>query len=328
VGPSENANPDLKWETKHETNLGLDFAVLNNRIGGSVDYYIRDTKDLLYTYNVPVPPNLVSTILANVGEVKNSGIEITLDGMIIESQDFTWNTSVTFARNQNELVKLSNEDYQRDFLETGWSGAPVQQPTHLVEEGEPLGNFYGWVSTGLDDLGAWIVDGDYGNLDDRQILGNGIPKMFTGLTSYFRYKGFDLSVSLRGAFDFQILNQYRMLWENFVRGQQYNFPTTILDHPYGSTAYVKTEPAYVSYYLEDGDYIKIDNVTLGYNFRFSSDNHIKSARVYISALSPYTFTKYKGIDPEVNILGLAPGFDPLSAYPTIKTYTAGVKISF
>jgi TonB-dependent starch-binding outer membrane protein SusC len=328
VGPSENANPNLKWETKHETDIGLDFLILNKRIGGSFDYYVRNTNDLLYTYNVPVPPNFVSTILANVGEVSNSGIELVLNASIINKQDFDWSVTGNFSRNTNELKKLSSEEYSRDFLETGNTGAPVQKPTHLVEEGEPLGNFYGWKSIGLDSLGAWIVEGEYGTMSDRQILGNGIPKMFAGLTSNLRYKNFDFSISIRGAFDYQILNQHRMLWENFIKGQQYNFPTNILKHPYGSTAWIKTEPAYVSYYLEDGDYVKIDNITLGYNFKLNNKKYIKFARVYVSGLNLYTFTKYLGVDPEVNFLGLSPGFDGTGGYPTTKTFTGGIKISF
>lgn len=328
VGPFANANPNLRWETKHETNVGLDFALMGHRLGGSVDYYVRNTRDLLYTYNVPVPPNLVATILANVGEITNSGIELNLDASLVESPDFEWRAAGNFSYNTNKLVSLSSDEYQRDFLETGWTGAPVQKPTHLVEEGEPLGNFFGWKSTGLDSTGAWITETEYGVLTERQILGNGIPKMFAGFTTNFRYKGFDLSVSLRGAFDFQILNQYRMLWENFIKGQQYNFPKSILDHPYGSTAWVKTEPSYVSYYIEDGDYVKIDNITLGYNFGLGDQRYVRFARVYVSALNLHTFTKYSGVDPEVNFLGLAPGFDGIANYPTLKTFTAGVKLSF
>ncbi len=328
VGPSMNANPNLKWETKHETNIGLDFSFLNYRLGGSVDYYTRNTKDLLYTYSVPVPPNLVSTILANVGEISNKGIEITLDAVMINTHNIKWKATGNFSYNTNELVKLSNEEYKRDFLEVGHTGAPVQKPTHLVEEGSPLGNFFGWKSTGLDSTGAWIVDGEYGELADRQILGNGIPKIFAGLSTTLSYKNLDLTVSLRGTFDYQILNQHRMLWENFIKGQQYNFPTSILDHPYGSTAWVKTAPAYVSYYIEKGDYLKIDNITLGYNFDLANNKYVKFARIYVTSLNLYTFTEYKGVDPEINFLGLSPGMDYTGGYPTTRTYTFGVKLGF
>ena len=327
VGPSKNPNPNLKWETKHETNIGMDFSLLDFRLSGSVDIYSRNTIDLLYKYNVPVPPNLVSTILANVGEVSNKGIELTLNGRLIQNKDFSWDVSGNFSHNINKLIKLSNEQYKRDFLEVGNTGAPVQKPTHMVEEGEPLGNFFGWKSIGLDSTGAWVIDGSYEELTDRQILGNGIPKIFAGVTTNFRYKNFDFSVSIRGAFQYQILNQYRMLWENFIKGQQYNFPESILEHPYGSTAWVKTAPAYVSYYIENGDYLKIDNVTLGYNFNIKSQEYLRFARIYVALINAYTFTDYKGVDPEINFSGLAPGMDPTGGYPTTRTFTFGVKLS-
>jgi TonB-linked SusC/RagA family outer membrane protein len=328
IGPTMNPNPNLKWETKHEANIGLDFALLNNRLGGSVDFYMRNTRDLLYSYNVPVPPNLVSTILANVGEISNQGVELYLNAAIVERGDLWWNVSTNFSYNTNNLVKLSDDTYKRDFLEVGNTGAPVQKNTHRVEEGMPLGNFFGWKSVGLDENGAWVIDGgEYGVDADRQILGNGIPKMFAGFTTGVGYKGLDLSVSLRGAFGFQILNQYRMLWENFIKGQQYNFPVSILDHPYGTDTWVKTAPAYVSYYVEDGDYLKIDNVTLGYNFRVGNLKHIQVLRLYVSGTNLYTFTNYKGVDPEINFIGLSPGIDLVGGYPTTRMITAGIKLS-
>ena len=328
VGPTMNANPDLRWETKHETNFGIDFLLFNSRIGGSIDYYMRNTKDLLYTYSVPVPPYLVSTILANVGEIANKGLEFSMNAAIFSSGDFSWNAAGNFSYNTNELVKLSDDRFQRDFLETGNTGAPVQRPTHLVEEGQPLGNFYGWKSTGLSEDGEWIIDGDYEEMADRQILGNGIPKMFAGFTSTFAYRNLDFSFTLRGAFDFQILNQYRMLWENFQRGQQYNFPVSILEHPYNSSTWVKTAPAYVSYYIENGDYVKVDNITLGYNFNIQNWSQIQELRVYISGNNLFTFTEYKGVDPEVNFIGLAPGMDPVGGYPTTRMLTFGIQTRF
>ncbi len=328
VGPTQNPNPDLRWERKHEANFGVDFLVLDSRIAGSIDYYMRNTKDLLYNYSVPVPPYLVSTMLANVGEIANQGLEFSMNAGVFSSADFSWNVSGNFSYNTNELIKLSDERYQRDFLETGNTGAPIQRPTHLVEEGQPLGNFYGWKSTGLSEEGEWIIDGDYEEMADRQILGNGIPTMFAGFTSVFEYKNLDFSFTLRGAFDFQILNQYRMLWENFEKGQQYNFPVSILDHPYDSSTWLNSSPAYVSYYVEDGDYVKIDNITLGYNFSTQNWSQIQELRVYITGNNLFTFTNYQGVDPEVNFMGLAPGMDHVGGYPTVRMVTFGVQTSF
>ena len=326
VAPTENANPDLKWEEKHELNIGLDFALFKNRLSGSIDYYRRETRDLLYTYNVPVPPNLASTTLANVGTVENSGVEAVLSGLVVNNRDWKLNLTANFSYNTNKLKKLSNEKYQRDFLELGSTGAPVQKSTHLVKEGGAIGNFYGWKSIGMTESGEWVIEGgEYGDNSSRTVLGNGIPTMRAGFTAALSYKNFDLTVSLRGAFDYQILNQYRMLYETFEKGTQFNYPKTLLDKVYGQ--YVRKSPAYVSYYIENGDYVKIDNVTLGYNFKLKS-SVIQNLRVYLSGLNLYTFTGYKGVDPEVNFNGLTPGMDSYTGYPTTRTFSLGVKIGF
>lgn len=327
VAPTENANSDLKWEEKHETNIGLDFGLFNNRLTGNIDYYIRNTKDLLYTYNVPVPPNLASTTLANVGEVENKGIEIILSGEPIRTKDFRLNLTANFSRNTNKLTKLSNEMYQRDFLELGYTGAPVQKTTHIVQEGGAIGNFYGWNDIGMTENGDWIVEGgEYGDNSSRRILGNGIPTMRAGFTVAATYKNFDLTVSMRGAFDFEILNQYRMLFETFEKGTQFNYPKTLLRSVYGQ--YVRRSPAYVSYYIEEGDYLKLDNITLGYTFKLPNGSAVKNLRLYVSGLNLYTFTNYKGIDPEVNMNGLTPGMDYCDGYPTTRSFSLGVKLGF
>jgi TonB-linked SusC/RagA family outer membrane protein len=325
IAPIANANPDLKWETKHEINTGVEFVLFNNRLSGEVDYYVRNTKDLIYSYNVPVPPNLASTTVANVGAIKNSGVEVTVSGYPIKRKDFRLFVSGNFSYNNNLLTKLSNDQYKRDYLELGNTGAPVQKPTHYIEEGGSIGDFFGWESIGLDSYGNWITDGEYGNDGDRKVLGNGIPKMFAGLTLTTEYKNFDFSVSFRGTFDYQILNQYRMLWENFIRGTQYNYPKTILDKYDGQ--YINTAQAYVSYYIENGDFVKIDNVTIGYTLKPKNDKVLKSARLYVSGLNLFTFTEYLGIDPEVDYIGLTPGIDYAGRYPTVRTFTLGVKIN-
>ena len=330
IAPARVSNPNLKWEEKHELNIGLDFGVLGGRLSGAIDVYNRRTKDLLYSYSVPVPPNLASTIYANVGTISNYGAELQLSGVPVKTKDFALTISGNVSYNKNELISLSNEFYTRDFLEVGSTGAPVQKTTHIVKEGGSIGDFYGWKSTGIKKNGVWICEGGaYGSEAARQVIGNGIPKIFAGLSISAAYKGFDLSLSLRGAFLFQVLNQYRMLWETFQRGQQYNYPKTILERPYGGETYlVNTAPSYVSYFVEDGDFVKLDNVTFGYNFKFKQQGIVKSLRVYASGLNLFTFTGYKGIDPEVDFTGLAPGIEYTSRYPVTRTVSLGVKVGF
>ncbi|TRZ42230.1 SusC/RagA family TonB-linked outer membrane protein [Robertkochia solimangrovi] len=334
VEPAVNANPNLKWETKREVNLGLDFTLFDHRLRGSIDLYNRNTKDLISNFNVPVPPNLAPTIVANVGEVSNKGLEFVASGDIIRNDAFNLNLTLNYATNKNTVEKLSNDTYQRDFMDAGWTGAPVQKTTHRIVEGGSIGNFYGWKSTGLDADGKWIIEapdgsvGEYGNEDHRQVIGNALPKHTGAFIVSGNYKAFDFSFSLRGAFKYQILNQHRMLWENFTKGQQWNFPTSVLDKPYGSTSYLNDAPAYVSYYVENGDFVKLDNVSIGYNIDVEPFKNIDKLRIYVSGANLHTFTKYKGVDPEVPLYGLSPGIDYQSRYPTTRNFNLGIQLAF
>lgn len=330
IGPSVNNNPDLRWETKKELNFGIDYSVLNNRISGSIDLYNRRTDDLIYTYQVPVPPNLVSDIYANVGSISNYGAEFVVSTIPVQNKNFTWAVTVNFSANYNNVDKLSNELYQRDYIETGATGAPIQKTTHIVQEGEPIGNFYGWKSYSISADGTSWLDAN-GNIitfenGEREMLGNGIPKYQLGFTSSLKYRNFDASISLRGVGGFQILNQYRMLWETFQRGGNHNYPKTILNHPYGVDTYVYAAPSYVSYYIENGDYLKLDDVTIGYSLKFKK--YVEKLRLYLSGSNLYTLTGYTGVDPEINILGLSPGIDQIgNIYPSTRVVSFGIQLS-
>ena len=336
--PSQNPNPNLKWEEKHEMNLGLDFTIFDNRITGSVDYYVRDIQDLLFDFSVPSPPNLYSTTRANVGVMRNSGLEVALNISVYEQEDFQWNTNINFSTNSNQLESLSNELYQNtnDFFTTGETGPPIQTTTHIVEVGEPIGNLYGFKVVGLDEEGLWIYetpDGETQNYEefghafgDKQVLGNGLPNYYANWNNTFRYKNLDLTISMRGAFDYQILNFERMFTEN-PSMQHYNRLASSEDNVFGQESPLTAPLEYNSYYVENGDFWKIDNITLGYNFD-EIGNYIKSARVSVSSLNTFTFTGYSGIDPEVNWSGLSPGNDGRDKYPATRTFTLGLNVSF
>ena len=337
VEPANNPNPDLKWETKKETNVGLDFALYKRKISGSIDFYRRITSDLLANYSVPVPPNYTSTMLANVGKIRNQGIELVLNAELLQTKNVNLSVSGNFSYNSNKIQALSNDRYQKDYWYEGWTGSPIQQNTHIVQEGGPIGDFYGWKCVGLTNDGLWMVEGADGKpklaseagQEDKKIIGNGIPTTFAGLNINLGVKNFDFSVSLRGAFNFEILNQYRMHWETTKRLSEANLPSSALEKPFGSTSYVKESPMYHSYYVEDGDYVKVDNVSLGYTFK-EPCKYINRIRVYLTGLNLFTFTKYKGLDPEVSMKGLAPGIegsDGGQLYPTTRSFTAGVSIT-
>ncbi len=336
ITPVRNANPDLRWEKKKELNLGLDFSFLKGRISGNMDVYQRKTVDMLYDYSVPVPPNLYSTTTANVGVMENKGIEAYIQFIPLKSKDFNWTSSFTYSTNKNKLVSLSNDQFKmtNDFFDTGYTGEPIQTTTHRVKVGGPIGNFWGFKSIDISADGIWIIQGKDGKPksivdasdDDKQVLGNGLPKYYLGFNNAFQYKNFDLTVNLRGAFGFQILNFQRMYYDN-PKVTQYNMLKTAFDKVYGK-AVLNSDLALVSYYIENGDYLKIDNVTLGYTFNLKNVKFIKNAKVYASALNLLTITGYKGIDPEVNRSGLNPGDDERDKYPTTRTFTLGINITF
>lgn len=336
IQPSRNPNPDLRWERKEEINIGLDFSMLNDRLSGSIDVYQRDTKDMLWNYSVPSPPYLYGSILANVGQMRNQGIEAQLSYDVITRKDANWSTSVNYSTNRNKLVTLSNEIYKtsNDYFDAGYTGEPIQLSTHRVEIGGPIGNFYGYESVDIDENGEWIVLNKEGNRipiaqvneDDRRYLGNGIPNHYLSWNNSFKYKNFDMSVNIRGAFDYQILNFQRMFYENPTI-LQYNMLESAFHDVYGKRE-LNYDLAYTSYYIEDGDYVKIDNITLGYTFGLENMDLISNARVYLSGRNLFTFTGYKGMDPEVSTSGMAPGNDPRDKYPTTRTFTLGVNLTF
>lgn len=328
--PSNNPNPNLKWEEKQESNIGVDFAFLDSRLFGSVDAYYRYTKDLLYTYTVPTPPNITNSMLANVGSIENKGIEFSLNADIIRQKDLTWTVGGNVSYNANKLISLSNEMYQLEFLKLGQM-SHVQTYSHRIDPEEPIGNFYGWKQLGLKGGGSsWRIEGAENSAageDQKQVIGNGVPKMFAALYSNVSFHNFDLSVSFHGAFLYQILNQYRMMYETLAWVQTYNVPRSAYEKV--GELYNYAPSTYCDYYIENGDYVKLDNVTLSYRIDFKKNPYINNARVYVSGRNLLTFTAYKGIDPEaVNITGLTPGVDSLTKYPTSRSVTLGLNISF
>ncbi|OOQ57725.1 SusC/RagA family TonB-linked outer membrane protein [Mucilaginibacter pedocola] len=338
INPSSNANPDLRWERKKELNVGMDIGVLDNRITATVDYYNRTTSDLLFNYPVATPPYLYNNITANAASMENKGIEVGVNIAAVQGKDFTWNTQVNYSTNKNKILSLSDKSFQlaSGYFDAGFLAEPIQTPTSRVQIGQPIGNFWGFKSVDIDDAGHWIVQGKDGNpkpivqaqADDKQIIGNGLPKHYLAWNNSFSYKGFDLNITMRGAFGFQILNTPRIWYDAPVMMTRGNLLKTAYDNVYGKRPLADDQSvSYVSYYIENGDYWKIDNVTLGYNLAIKS-RYIKSVRVYASGSNLKTFSKYKGIDPEVAILGLAPGVDDRNRYPATSTYTLGAFFTF
>lgn len=339
IQPLNNPNPNLQWEEKTEYNLGVDFAVLDNRIDGSVDLYRRETSNLLFPFTVPTPPYLYDTILANAGTIRNEGVEVLVNTTPVQSNELQWNSTINYSTNRNKLVSLSSENYSlgRGFFDVGSTGSPISQITHRVEVGKSIGNFYGYKSVGVTDDGFWEIEGQDGQAKpitqqdpgDRQIIGNGVPDFQLSWSNSVNYRNWDLSVTMRGAFGFQILNLRRMYYNVPTQIKGGNVMKGTFDDVYGERPLsVDQSKQYVSYFVEDGDFWKIDNITLGYNFSVESLRMLNKARLYASVDNFYTFTGYSGFDPEVNFAGLTPGFDNRDRFPTSRQFTLGVQLTF
>ena len=341
IVPASNPNPDLKWEEKKETNIGLDFVSWGGRLSGSIDYYNRDVDGLIYEYGVPTPPNLYNKTMANGGTMRNRGVEVLVTVVPVQNKDFEWSTTGTFSLNSNKLISLSGSIFKSDYdyFNTGtveYSGQVAD--SHRVQVGESIGNFYGFKVVDVDSEGRWIYEDRNGELvnykdfthapEDKHVIGNGLPKWYAGWNNTLRYKNFDLNVTMRGAFGFQIINGGRMNYENVKNSRFENRLKSVNDLVFGKhTLSSEVEPEFNSYYVENGDYWKIDNITLGYSFG-QVGKYIKSLRIYGSVLNALTITGYKGIDPEVSTDGLTPGYDTRDRYPSVRSFTFGVNVKF
>ncbi len=328
---NQNANPDLKWEETSMLNIGVDFQLFNGRLGGTVEWYDKRTKDMLYTYTVPSPPYLYRSMMANVGDMKNTGIEVLLNLDAIRTKDFSWNTSLNLAHNKNEVTSLSNKDFTTTRIYAGdaWIRGSSGGTTHVVEEGRPIGQFYGWRCDGIDADGKYILydatgDGQISE-DDRTYIGDAQPDLTFGWNNSFRYKAVDFSFFFRGSIGNDVLNHVRMAYAQ----PGYLIGSNALDDPL--TYQLKEVPKFCSYYIENASFVRLDNVTLGYTFNTKNINWLDKARIYVTGQNLFVITSYKGLDPETNVGrndGLAPGVEDREFYPKARTFTFGVNLTF
>lgn len=339
---SSNPNPDLKWEKSTEFNVGLDWSLLDERLGGSIDVYNKKTTDLLFLYTVPTPPNLYNETMANAGSVRNRGVEVAINAVPVRTKDFEWKTVVTIASNKSKLLSLSNDMYESEtFKDVGGLGEPINISTHRMEEGRPLGEFYGLKSVGVSENGLFLIEKSDGevvefsndqlkNDEYRQYLGNGLPKVTLGWTNNFSYKGWDLNMQFTSQLGFKILNEPRAFYEN--NSIAYNRLKSVEVAPYeGQYTLSSSQPqTLVSYYLENGNYLKLTNLTIGYTFPIKSTNKwIKGARAYLSGDNLFCITGYSGLDPELaNAYPTYAGIDYRDKYPSTRSFTFGVNLTF
>ena len=332
--PSLNANPDLAWEKSTAFNVGVDFVTFNSRLRGSIEYFDRRSQDLLYNYTAPQPPFIYPAILVNVGTTKNTGIELSLDLDAVKSKNFTWTTGINWSMGQTKLSKLSSGSYQMSWLDLYQKpGLGTTEYFFRVEEGGKMGQFYGYEHAGLDENGLLMVYDNDGTpqpaaLADpswKRNIGNGAPKHFLNWSNSFKYKNWDLSLLFRSALGYKIFNMRK-----YGMGLQGCGTDNVLRTAYTDYADVKSGGSIVSsYFLENGNYFKLENITLGYTFAPKNRKLLESLRVYLSAKNLFTLTGYKGNDPSVvSSNGITPGVDSNSAYPQATNVTLGVTIRF
>ena len=323
--PTQNVNPDLKWESTAQFNVGIDFGIFN-RINGTIEAYHKKTSDLLWTYPVPQPPYLVGTMLANVGDLVNKGIEVSLSASILRQKDLTLDANLTFAYNEQEITKLSNSDYQAVGLKSGsLHGLPGMSGMYskIIKEGYPAGAFYGPKCNGLNENGEYILETDETGKPIEQYLGSAQPKFNLGFGMNMAYKDFDFAFSGYGMFGQKVLNATAISMSSPTRLPAQNVTDDFLKSGIQST------PVYSDYWIESGSFFRLQSVTLGYTLPGIKKIGLEKIRVYVTGENLFVITGYSGIDPEVNMSGLdAPGIDRFDSYPRPRTFSLGLNISF
>lgn len=330
--PSVNANPELGWEKSVSTNIGIDF-VLWNRLRGSVDWFDRQSKDLLYKYTAPQPPYVYSTILVNVGTTQNRGIELSVDGDIFKGTKVEWISGINYSYGTTKLKVLSDNMYQASYVELYQKpGVGSSEYFFRVQEGGKVGQFYGYEYAGVEDGKMMIYTDEGGKVPVseadakyKRYIGNGTPTSYLSWSNTVRYKNFDLNIFFRGAFGFEIFNMRK-----YGMGLQGCGTDNVLRDAYLKDKDIVTGGGVISsFFLEKGDYFKLENVTLGYNFTPKPNKILESMRVFVSAKNLFTLTGYSGNDPSiVSVNGLTPGVDINSAYPVATQLSLGLTLRF
>lgn len=335
-GPSKNVNPDLRWEKGKNWNIGLDFSLFNNRFYGSLNYFNRRQQDLLGNYKVSVPPYLFDETFVNVGTMKNTGFEFDLSFNAVNTKDFSYNFNVIGTMMSNKFVDFSNSDYVgQDFYNMCGTEDPYPYYNlQRIEKGKSLGNFYMWKYAGITNGGDWLVydkDGDIirasqATDEDRQVVGNGMPKFTMSTSHNFRYKNFDLALFFRGAFGFDLFNIH-----DFYYGTR-NFTGNVLKKAYGKNFDINPDanPVVSDYFLERGDYFKLDMLTLGYTLPTPKCRFLDRLRVYGTVKNVFTITKFSGVDPSTyQVNGLTPGGQgSRTYYPSTRQFIVGLQLDF
>ena len=332
-GKTQNVNPNLGWEEKKEWNFGIDYSLFGGRLYGKFDYFIRNIDNLLYSVNVPQPPYTQGTQWQNIGKMQIKGWEFEVGGTPVKTKDFTWNSNLNLSHNSGKIKTLwGNNTY---FNGNGFPAPGTPGDAARIEEGSTIGSFFIWKFAGFDDEGNFLLYDKDDNVIpasqktelDKRYIGNYTPKLIAAWNNTFTYKNWDLGINMRSWIDFDVMNTANMYFGIQGRGNN-----NVLKAAYTKFNHIKGEKQICDYYLEDGTFLKIDAITLGYTFNMKklTNNMINKIRLWATCGNVCTITGYSGMNPEVNITGWDQGTEKFWSdyYPTVRTWTFGMQFNF
>ncbi len=337
-GPAVTLNPSLKWEEQRGWNFGLDFSLFDNRLYGKFDWYNRKVVDMLFSVSVPQPPYALTSQMQNIGSLRNMGWEFEIGADIVRNKDWNYSTNFIFSHDRTEVLNLYGNGTFIDNAGFPSPGTPGN--AHRLQEGRVFGEFYMRECVGIDkETGDFLIKHDKGDgtyeaiqgqkssTDDRRTVGNYVPKVMASWNNRVSYKNWDFSMDIRSWIDFDVYNTLEMYF-----GLQKENDINLLKAAYTKNKDITQEKQLCSYFLQDGSFLKIDAINLGYTLPLKEKTNglIQSLRIYGNINNVCTITGYEGMDPEVNVIGHSAGIEWWNSgfYPRARTYTLGVQLTF
>lgn len=331
-GLAHNQNTDLRWETKKEYDLGVEFNMIDNKLQGNFSVFQKDIDDLIYDISVAQPPAIHDKTTMNVGTLRSTGWEAELTWNVFNSENFKYSTTLIGSSYESELVTLAGS---QTFWDRMYFPAPGS-PGNAVRlfPGRPIGQFYVWDFAGFTEEGNWMLYDQEGvafdvtertkTNEDKKFSGNAIPDLILAWNHQFYIGNFDISAYFRSWIGHDVFNMTNMYYGIPLDGQGRN----VLVENYEEQKDITGEKELSDYFIEDGDFLKLDALSVGYSFNTKEDSYLNNLRLYATGRNLFVLTDYSGIDPEVNINGLDPGFEGYDTYPETRTFMLGVQASF